>query len=114
MNIIDLWTPPTGNPDLLLGTGNGNNGSSAELELYPNPTAGIVRFRMTQGVPLPEQPLSIVVWNALGECLLRRQTGVPELLADGLDLSGHPNGIYLVQIHRPGQMPYTERVILHQ
>ena len=72
---------------------------AAQLQLYPNPTAGSATLTLP-GLRAGE--VQVDVLNALGQPLLRR-TARPSagLLAETLDLRALPMGVYLVRIHAP-------------
>ncbi len=74
---------------------------SVALKLYPNPSDGLV-FIESEGMQ------EVVVYNALGQVLLRK-----EAYGDGLqfDLSGFENGLYWLRVSSPAGV-VTRRFVL--
>jgi hypothetical protein len=85
-----------------------NLGSEAGLvfQVFPNPTKG--RFRMVLGGVPNQAKVQFTVFNALGQPVA---DGVAPALAEELDLSGLPKGVYLVRVGAQGQVR-TQRVVL--
>lgn len=71
---------------------------AARLQLYPNPTAGLVQLGLQH--LRPQEPVAVDVVNTLGQVVLRT-TAPPRqgTLAQTIDLSQLPSGIYSVRVH---------------
>lgn len=67
------------------------------LGVYPNPTSGLCRAELTL---LDSGPLSLAVYNMIGERVLLRDFGVQPAgaFSTAIDLSGMASGRYFVQI----------------
>lgn len=72
---------------------------SQDIEIYPNPTSGIVEIN---GNDLGQ----ITVFNILGQMIFNRSLE----LGNKIDLSNHPNGIYLISIQFDGLVS-TKQII---
>ena len=72
-----------------------------DFSLYPNPTSGQITIEM-------EGMQKVVVYNALGQALLNKETN-DDLLQ--LDLSGFENGLYWIKVMAQGEV-VTRRFIL--
>lgn len=68
--------------------------ASSGMRLYPNPTYGSVTIELeyTTG-----RTINVVVYNALNMVVLRRSHNAPDNRV-GIDLSGLPQGVYLVEL----------------
>ena len=87
---------------------NADTPSETNIQVYPNPTTGIVNIALTSTAQLNA---SIVVTNSLGEqvySVSATYTGAKVIEAD---LSAEPDGIYIVQI-TSGSGVTTQKVVL--
>ncbi len=62
---------------------------SGDFRVYPNPTTGPMTVKA-------DELREVVVYAVTGQELLRQKTNQDEVL---LDLSGYPQGLYLIQMH---------------
>ncbi len=65
------------------------------INLYPNPTDGLLNLTIDLSTP---QPFSITVYNLLGEAIILPFENQPTKSAYQLDLSTFENGVYFVQL----------------
>ena len=72
-----------------------------DFKLYPNPTSGQITIAL-------EGMQKVVVYNALGQALLNKETSSDMLQ---LDLSGFENGLYWIKVMAQGEV-VTRRFIL--
>ena len=66
----------------------------ASLIVYPNPTNGILNIEGLEYL-ITNRPLTIELINMAGVTCIRKQTADPKFT---LDISGFPNGLYLLRI----------------
>jgi hypothetical protein len=81
------------------------------LQLYPNPSTGLVQLQAAQ---LTKGPARVRVLNVLGQVVLEQtvaDAGPPSQWQ--LDLSQQPAGLYLVQL-KPGSQSFTQRLVLQR
>ncbi|MDV7398197.1 T9SS type A sorting domain-containing protein, partial [Arthrospira platensis SPKY1] len=74
-----------------------------QIRLSPNPTTGLLAL---SGVEDLEGKASYTLVNAMGQPV---QQG---LVHARLDLSRHPNGLYVLLIRMPGGSIWSEKVVL--
>ena len=74
------------------------------MTLYPNPTKGVIRFEIGQ----PDGALGHYrLFNLKGTLLIE---GVCKSNAFDLDLSGQPNGVYLIEFRNKNKV-YSSKII---
>jgi|GEM_PF-4462095 len=74
------------------------------MTLFPNPTKGVVRFEMGQ----PDGVLGhYKLFDLKGSLLME---GICESYAFDLDLSGYPNGVYLIEFQNKNKV-YSNKII---
>ena len=74
------------------------------MNLFPNPTKGVIRFEMGQ----PDGVLGHYrLFDLKGTLLME---GVCESHAFDLDLSGQPNGVYLIELKKKNKV-YSNKII---
>jgi hypothetical protein len=81
----------------------------AGLQVYPNPTDGLVRVQLTDATVLPAH---IELFDATGR-LVRVLRHAME--SDGgmtLDLAGHPDGVYFLRFRMPDGSSAQQRLVL--
>lgn len=92
--VTSLWSLASGvTPAGRLGALSENDNQSIQtVELYPNPTRGMLNIRLSN---LPAEPLPIIIMDLTGRILF-----TTELLADEtqLDLSNFAKGVYCLKI----------------
>jgi hypothetical protein len=91
-------------------TGNGN-GSSVNLNVYPNPVSDLLTVKASG---LEDAPVTVAMYNLFGQELSR--TEVDRWTTEGLmiDTRRFPSGTYLLRLTADGQEVHTrEVVILH-
>lgn len=75
-----------------------------QVTLFPNPTKGIVRFEMGQ---TDETLGHYKLFDLKGTLLME---GVSESQSFDLDLSGQPNGVYLIEFRNKNKI-YSSKII---
>jgi len=80
------------------------------LNLQPNPTTGILQLKATFGRTVHAQ---VEVLNLVGQRIWENHSGETENLHETIDLSGFPNGLYLVRLTVDGEA-ITRKVVKNQ
>jgi hypothetical protein len=91
-------------------TGVPSLGSISELELYPNPSNGIVNLNIRF---VKTQSLNVNITNMLGETISKNNFGKTDGGIYPLNLSAYPSGIYFVKIITDGQTQ-TKKIIINK
>ncbi len=76
--------------------------SASALKIYPNPSHGI--FTITGFI----KTANIEIMNAVGEQIYRNETTLPVKL----DLSGRPNGVYLLKVETDNRV-FIEKIVIN-
>jgi hypothetical protein len=80
---------------------------AAGMQLYPNPTSGIINLVLAD-----QQAAQVTVLNALGQEVLIKTVGTSDSKAvHPLDLGGLPKGIYMVQVWTDKQIMVQKVVV---
>jgi hypothetical protein len=86
------------------------DGSLMTISYYPNPSHGIVNFSVT-GMKADRMELGIM--DMSGRVIYTKvYESVTEVLLDQIDLSGMPNGTYLVRLQADDR-EYTNRIVIN-
>lgn len=99
---IYKWVNP-----LTVGTGE-HNGVNSTIQIYPNPTSGIVNIQFSI---FASEKAYISVYNLIGEKVLEKEFDPSFEMLLPLDLSGNVPGMYLVTV-QTGDEVTTKRVML--
>ncbi|MDD4225275.1 MAG: T9SS type A sorting domain-containing protein [Mariniphaga sp.] len=93
-----------------LGTSDKNNGMETALNIYPNPSDGLIHVHYNHP---SSGNLWVTVFTASGKQILKKQFEKSDPRFFGqLDLSSQPKGIYLVQLSFDDQT-LMKKVVLH-
>ncbi len=77
----------------LINTGLNNMGNTEDVELFPNPTDGIINLKFTS----VQKNISILIFNSLGQTVINDSYSTSDLI-NKIDLNSLTNGIYTIQI----------------
>jgi hypothetical protein len=70
----------------------------SSFSLYPNPTTGVVTIHLSQG-KVSNEAISLRVTTITGQVVLSKEySDTPKEFTTSVDLSGHANGVYLVEL----------------
>ncbi len=83
-------------------------GISSALQVYPNPTTGLIHIEMNRAIANDRTPLYIEVFTLLGEKVWQSFTQIPA----SIQLWDLPKGIYLLTAMRPEGL-YSKKIILY-
>jgi hypothetical protein len=78
-----------------------------KMNLFPNPTSGVISISMEEGIDIPG--IKVYLYNSLGQKLLIPNACIDKQLR--IDMSEFPKGIYLIKIMREGISVQIEKVI---
>jgi hypothetical protein len=79
------------------------------LKVYPNPTPG--QFTLDPGETGEQEYFSLEIYNWLGERVIK--SNLPSNTIHLLDLSGHADGIYFIQVQQ-GNKVQTGKIVLNR
>ncbi|MEM6348758.1 MAG: T9SS type A sorting domain-containing protein, partial [Bacteroidota bacterium] len=80
---------------------------SQSIDIYPNPTSANFYIKSAE---LQAENLKIEVYDAKGSVIYRKQLGRVNGIDEQIDLSSHPEGVYMVKI-TDGTRNASKRVI---
>lgn len=84
--------------------------TNVKMNLYPNPTTGIVNYNATINRAVP---VTIEVFNSLGEILVQKDLGNLSNTTGQLDLSAYSKGMYFVRL-TAGDEVKTDRFVIER
>jgi hypothetical protein len=86
-------------------TGTSEQAAIQPVDIFPNPTTGILRFYMKQGNP---SDYKVFVFNGFGQQLMTQRTLQPEL-----DLNNLNDGIYFIQLqNEKNGKAFSRRIVI--
>mgnify|MGYP001194429558 CR=1 FL=1 len=85
--------------------------SAIDFQIFPNPSSGEVNLAIEGQLG---QEADIRLFDALGKNLLSKKLEVGDAPVHQLDLSGFVSGVYFIQMHIPGELPVTKRIVLER
>ena len=96
--------------NIMTSTGMASNGLSNTLNLFPNPSTGMIMMNVTFPV---EQNLTVNVTNALGQTVQQFNEGYTYGGSYQLDLNDQPNGVYFVEV-LAGEERSVQRIVINR
>jgi len=85
------------------------NGELNSLQVFPNPTTGMINFNITLST---KQDIKVKVYNALGQVLSTiNYGGVEGFFTRQIDLSGYSKGMYILQVIGDNGVTYKKVVL---